>query len=356
MPLSPSEVYNDQLIMKAKREEEKKAIESKEGKGEQKSRQKKSENQDNRNITLLGRKKELKRILLIRPSLSLDLCKDLHVHRNLKILPSHTLHSILWKEENHDLHLETFSSIGLIPSSRFPSLNFIGDSSYLSLFSLSPIEVSHLFHAFAYMLYPYDTSSHSSIFISLTCINIFSMLSLFILEVVSPFSRVCMHFFYYPHIDLLCMTTFAFYVDLLQNSFLSHTFSSMCSISLSHRDNFFSSFPIVIDFTSFLQPFDSFLSLPTSYHILVILHASNSSSLGHFAMTCILHFIVLTIDYCVLLFILIFGLYQWFIFDPGGLTSISSLISFTFLLLLNHSLCYCLFCRFKDKSFRRRRE
>jgi len=59
MPLSLSEVYNDQLKMKAKKEEEKKAIESKEGKGEQKSKQKKSENQDNRNITLLGRKKEL---------------------------------------------------------------------------------------------------------------------------------------------------------------------------------------------------------------------------------------------------------------------------------------------------------
>jgi len=100
-------IYNDQLRMKAKREEEKKAIESKEGKEEQKSWQKKCENQDNRNITLLRRKKELKRILLIRQYLSLDLCKD-HVH---------TLHSILWKEENHDLHLETFSSIGLIPSS-----------------------------------------------------------------------------------------------------------------------------------------------------------------------------------------------------------------------------------------------
>jgi len=241
---------------------------------------------------------------LIRPSLSIDLCKDLHVHLTLEILPSHTLHSILWKEENHDLHLETFSSSGLIPSSRFSSLNFIGDSSYLSLFSLSPIEVSHLFHVFAYMLYPYDTSSHSRIFISLTCINISSMLALFMLKVVSPFGRICMHFFYYSHIDMLCKTTFAFHVDLLQNSFLSHTPSSMCSISLSHRDNFFSSFPIVIDFTSFLQPFDHFLSLPTSYHILVILHAFSTSSLGHFVMTCILHFIVLTIDYCVLLFVL----------------------------------------------------
>jgi len=293
---------------------------------------------------------------LIRPSVSIDLCKDLHVHPNLEILPSHTLHSILWKKKNHDLHLEIFSSSGLIPSSRFPSLNFIGDSSYLSLFFLSSIEVSHLFHAFAYMFYPYDNSSHSRIFISLTCINIFSMLALFMLEVVSPFGRVCMHFFYYPHIDLLCMTTFAFHVDLLQNSFLSHTSSSMCSISLSHRDNFFSSFSIVIDFTSFLQPFDPFLSLSTSYHIPVILHASNTSSLGHFAMTCILHFIILTIDYCVLLFILIFGLYKWFIFDPRGLTSISSLISSTFLLLLNNSLCYYLFCRFEDESFQRGRE
>jgi len=207
---------------------------------------------------LLGRKKKLKRILLIRLSLSIDLCKDLHVHPTLEILPSHTLHSILWKEENHDLHLETFSSSGLIPSSRFPSLNFIGDSSYLSLFSLSAIEVSHLFHAFAYMLYPYDASSHSRIFISLTCINIYSMLALFMLKVVSSFGRVCMHFFYYPHIELLCMTTFSFHVHLLRSSFLSHTLSSICSISLLHRDNFFSSFPIVIDFTSFLQPFDPF--------------------------------------------------------------------------------------------------
>jgi len=38
MPLSPSEVYNDQLKMKAKWEEEKKAIESKEGKRGQKSK------------------------------------------------------------------------------------------------------------------------------------------------------------------------------------------------------------------------------------------------------------------------------------------------------------------------------
>jgi len=293
---------------------------------------------------LLGRKKELKRILLIRPSLSIDLCKDLRVHLNLEILPSHTLHSILWKEENHDLHLEIFSSSGLIPSSRFLSLNFIGDSFYLSLFYLTLIKVSHLFHAFAYMLYPYDTFSHSRIFISLTCINISSMLALFMLEVVSPFGRVCMHFFYYRHIDLLCMTTFAFHVDLLQSFLLSHTSSSMSSISLSHRDNFFSSFPIVIDFTSFLKPFDPFLSLPTSYHIPIILHAFNTSSLGLFAMICILHFIVLIIA-------IIFGLYQWFIFDPEGLASISSLLSSTFLLLLTHTLCYCLFCRFEDESF-----
>jgi len=46
--------------MKAKREEKKKTIENKEGKGEQKSKRKKSENQDNRNITLLEKKRNLK--------------------------------------------------------------------------------------------------------------------------------------------------------------------------------------------------------------------------------------------------------------------------------------------------------
>jgi len=60
MPFSPSKVYNDQLKMRAKKEEEKKAIESKEGKEEQRSKRKKSECQEHKNITLLKKKKEVK--------------------------------------------------------------------------------------------------------------------------------------------------------------------------------------------------------------------------------------------------------------------------------------------------------
>jgi len=140
MPLSPSEVYNDQLKMRAKKDEEKKVIESKDGKEEQRSKRKKSECQKHRNITLLERKKELKKNLLIRQSLSIDLCRDLYVHLHLEILPSYTLYSLVpWKEENHALHLETLYSSGLNLSFRLPALHFISDLSYLSLFSLSPI-------------------------------------------------------------------------------------------------------------------------------------------------------------------------------------------------------------------------
>jgi len=167
MPLSPSGVCRDQNIMMSKRKVERKCIEEgmKENNKKEKIKQKKCKSQDNRNITLLKKKKELKRVLLIRQPLSINLCRDLYIHSHLEILPSYTLHSMVpWKEENHDLHLETLYSSGLIPSFRLPYLHYIGDLSCLPSSTLSPIEVSHLLHGFACMLYQYGASLLSSLF------------------------------------------------------------------------------------------------------------------------------------------------------------------------------------------------
>ena len=122
---------------------------------------------------MIEKKKEGKRVLLIRQPFGIDLCKDFYSHFSLDILPSHTSYSMIpWKEKNHDLLLRKFYSNDFIPSYWLPSLHFIGDLSYFPLATLSSIEVSHLFHAFAYMLYQYSTSLHSSILISLTHIDI----------------------------------------------------------------------------------------------------------------------------------------------------------------------------------------
>jgi len=203
-------------------------------------------------MTLLEKKKELKKVLLIRQPLSIDLCRDLYLQSHLEILPSHTLHSMVpWKEENHDLHLETLYSSGLIPSFRLPSLHYSGDLSCLPSSTLSPIEVSRLLHGFACMLYQYGASLLSSFI--LTCIDISSMLALFILEVVSSFGKVYMHFFYHPHVVMLCMPHFSSHVGFLRFSFYGN--SSSCVHSFSNIHNFFaySSFPLVIDLSPLLR-------------------------------------------------------------------------------------------------------
>jgi len=60
-------------------------------------------------------------------------------------------------------------------------------------------------------------------------------------------------------------------------------------------------------------------------------------------------------DDFVLLHILVFGLYQWFVCDLGGLVFFTNKLYIVLLLFFLIAIIL-LFCRFEDESFQRRKE
>jgi len=195
----------------------------------------------------------VKHFLLIRQPLAIDSFKDFYTHSHLNIWPNHTLHSmVLWKEENHDLHLEPLYSSGLIPL-KLPLLHFIGDLSYLPHFLCHLL--NFLLYCMVLQLCQYSVSLLSSF--TLTRIDISIMLALFIPEVVFPFRKVYMHFFYHPHVLMLCMTYFSSHLGFLRFSFYGNSSSSVHSFSKILNFFAYSLFPLVIDLSPLLREVDT---------------------------------------------------------------------------------------------------